>query len=458
MTRIRTIPLVLACACALALSGCGEEGPKASAETSPGGLAYTLIRLPGNEYVSMQLAWATDWAYRPEVNQAAPHVGAELIMAGGAEGFPAGEVVERFADMDSEGYLTATLDHVFGGLTFDREDMAETLEIANAHLRAPTLDEGWFLRIRDGLGQNIAEAAALPANAGHEAIRWAVFGDAPPRDALSLDAPGLFEGLTPADVAAWHGATITRLPAAVVVAGDLSPAEAGEALDTLLAGLPGATPPAAPAAAPDYSPRRILLHLPEATTAHLTFVAQVPPTRLGGDFEDLVILNALGGDDQSVLFEAVRTGLRASYGFGAGVANYTREQRVLFLTGEIEGARIAEAEEVVRAAYADFRAAGPTGPLAERKAPLEAHFSDMSEYVIDQANSELQSALDGFAPGRSLGLMDEIAAVTEAGIAERLATAYPEAGDFLVIAVSPDATALPGACVITEPRQAADCR
>jgi len=450
--------IVLACAAALVLSGCVEEAPESSAETSPAGIGHTLIHLPGNEYVSIQIAWATDWPGRAEVNQAAPYVGAELILAGGAEGFAAGEAGERLADLDSEAYLTATVDHVFGELTFVRAGMDETLAIANAHLRAPTLDEGWFLRIRDDIGQNMAEARANPAHRVFDAGRWAVFGDHPLRNALSLDAPGLFDGLTRADVLAWHGATITGAPAAVVVAGDLAAEEAGAALDALLAGLPAATPPAPFAVAPDFAPRRILLHMPEAATASLAFLAPLPATRLGGEFDDLLIVQALGEGEQSVLFEAIRTGLRASYGFGAGIANYTREHRVLFLAGEVESARMAEAEEVVRAAYAAFLSEGPTGPLSERKAPLVLFYDEMPDFVVDQAQAELQSALDGFAPGRSLALSAELAVVTEAGIRDRLGSAWPGPADFLVFGVSPDAAALPGACVILQPEEAATCR
>ncbi len=218
-----------------------------------------------------------------------------------------------------------------------------------------------------------------------------------------------------------------------------------------------ATPAISREAALDYTGRRILLRLPEAQTSILSFIAPLPPTRAGGESEDLILVHALGGDDQSMLFGAVRTELRAGYGFGAGWANYTRDHRILFLSGEVETVKLADVERAVRAAYAAFRQSGPSGDLKARKAPLEASFAEMSDFVIDQARSELQSALDGFEAGRSLRLVHELSAVTQGGLMGRLSRDFPDPEDFIVVAVSPDAGALRGACVIPTPAEAAKC-
>ena len=440
------------------LAACWEGGPSASSETSPGGIEYTLIDLPEHEDVTIHVAWPTDWAYRSGTGKAAPVTGAQVILAGGAEGHPAGEVVERFPDLGSEGNIhVAANDHVIGELTFERDGMAETVEIANAHLRAPTLDQAWFERIRHGIAQNMAEAQARHVHAGFDAVRWAVFGTQPLRNAMSLDEPGTFEALTRDDIAAWHAETFTRNPEAVVVAGGIDADAAGGALDALFEGLPESGREVSREATADFSPRRILLHRPYAEVTNLAFIGPLPPTRLGGELEDQILIHALGGDDQSILFDAVRTELRATYGFGAGVANYTHEHRILYMTGEVEADRLAEVERVVRAAYAMFREHGPQGSLADRKAPLEASFSELANFLVDQARSELQGALDGHGPGRSLELSAELAAVTEDGVIARLRDDFPASDGFIVIAVSPDADGLPGACVIRVPREAADC-
>ncbi|MGB3553317.1 MAG: hypothetical protein WBA25_01625, partial [Jannaschia sp.] len=161
--------------------------------------------------------------------------------------------------------------------------------------------------------------------------------------------------------------------------------------------------------------------------------------------------------DQSVLFEALRTELRATYGFEAGIGAYTRSIRFLVLTGEVETSRLAEAEEVVREAYGTFRSEGPDGALAARKAPLAQAIEARREEVGALAFGALNALLDGIEPGIALTLDDVLDAVTEEGLRDRLTTAYPVSDSFLVVAVSPDADALPDACVISEPEAADAC-
>lgn len=440
------------------LAACQDDTPSAQQITSPAGTDFTLITLPGNEDVSIHVAWPTDWAYRTETNKAVPLVGAELILAGGAKGFPAGEVIERFADLNSEGILyTAANDHIIGELTFERTHLNETIEIANAHLAAPTLDETWFNRIKEGAAQDMAQAQAQPAQASFDAVRWAVFGEAPLRNALSMDDPETFETLTRDDIVAWHQETFTRNPEAIVIAGDIDADTASAAVDALLNDLPDTEVSPNWETPIDFTPKRILLHQPDAEVTNLAFLALVAPTREGGELEDLILTHALGGDDQSALFEAVRTNLRASYAFGAGISNYTRQHRLLFMTGEIEDAKLADAEIVVREAYAAFQDSKLSGALDDRKAPLQASFADLSEFVVDQARSELQSSLDGFPVGMSLQMLDELEAVSDNTVRERLKNDFPQIEDFIVIAVSSNANALPGACVIREPREAVSC-
>ena len=449
----------LICAAFVILAACDEDtSPKASTETSPNGTTFTLLSVPEQDSVTIHVAWPTDWGFRAETNKAAPLIGADLILAGGADGFAAGEVGERFADINSEGLLYVGInDHIIGELTFELAHREETIAMAAAHLQAPSLDQMWFDRIKDGLQQNMAEAQAQPTHASYDAVRWAVFGEQPLRNALSLDDPATFETITRDDIVAWRQEVFTNTPEAIVVAGNITAADAGTAIDTLLTGLPTPSIDLTRTAMPDASPKRILLHQPDAEITNLAFIGLMPPSQEGGEFEDLLLVHALGGGDQSVLFEAVRTNLRATYGFNAGQANYTRDLRILVMTGEVETAKLTDVETTVRQAYTDFRANGLPGDLADHKALHAPTFANLTDFVVDLARTEMQGALDGSQPGRSLQLAAEIDAITEDSIAARLQDAYPTADDFIVVAVSPDATALPDACVITTPQEAVSC-
>ena len=66
-------------------------------------------------------------------------------------------------------------------------------------------------------------------------------------------------------------------------------------------------------------------------------------------------------------------------------------------------------------------------------------------------------ALDGQDPTIAPKLGDAVRAITDQDVIERLQSTFPKAEDLIVIVASPDATALPDACVITEISQAAMC-
>ncbi len=441
------------------LAGCQEDDkPAAYTETSPGGIEYVRLFIPAAKDVAIQLAWPSNWAFRDDVNQAVPYIGTDLILDGGAEGFPAGEVVETYADLEAEGSLWVTSDHVHGELIVAKENLAKAVEIAAAHLARPTLDQGWFDRIQQGFAANMAEGNAQPASRGAATLRWAILGDTALRRALSVDPPDMITSATADEVRDWHRQTIVRTGAKIVVAGEIDADAAGTAVDTMLSGLPEADTAVTPEPKADFAPRRILLHVPEAQTSTLVFLGPLPPTRDGGEFEDILLATALGGDDKSVLFDAVRTGLRASYGFGAGLDAFARDLRFLALSGEVETAKLAEAETIVRTAYADFLKSPPMGDLSERKSPFVTYGEETAKDPIAASFSAMNALFDGHDPYLALTLPSLLAKVTDATLWSRAASAFPSADQLIVLAVSPDAAALPGACVISTPEQAVNCR
>lgn len=441
------------------LAGCQqEEKAGATTETSPGGIEYARLYIPDTEDVAIQIAWPTNWALRDDVNQAVPYIGTDLILAGGAEGFPPGEVVETFADLKAEGTMWVTADHLHGQLIAPKENIDKAIEIAAAHLAKPTMDQDWFDRIQQGFAANIAETKSQPANLGYDALRWAILGDTPLRRALSVDPPAMITTATRAEVLDWHQQTLVRTGAKVVIAGEISQADAGKAVDALLSGLPAGNAIVAAAPTADFTPRRILLHAPTAQTSTLVFMGPLPPTREGSEFEDVLLSTALGGDDKSVLFDAVRTGLRASYGFGAGLDGYTRDLRTLVLSGEVETAKLAEAEAIVRAAYSEFLIAPKMGDLTARKEPFKANSEHTASQPGTASYSALMAILDGQDANLALNLPSLLEKVTDATVQIRATSAFPKAEELILLAVSPDASALPGACVITAPEEAANCQ
>lgn len=452
------IRIFWAMAFALLLVGCKADGPKASQETSPGGIAYSHLYIPGAKDVAIEIAWPTDWVSRANVNQAVPYIGADLVLSGGAEGYSAGQAVEDFADLQAQARLSVTPDNILGSLLVSNENLDEAVQLANVHIQAPLLDEKWLARIRDGFSARMAEADTRPESQGFAALRWAVFGDTPIRVALSLDQPRMIESVTRDDVALWHSTVFSRVNAKVVIASGLDTKGAGRVVDALLEGLPEGIPAAPFSISADFTPKRILLHVPDAQTSTLAFIAPLPPTVEGGEMEDLILVTALGSGESSVLFNAVRTELRATYGFSAALDGFTRANRFLVLRGQVDTEKLAQVEEVVRSAYAAFREEGPTGSLADLKAPFAANIQKTSRDPASLAFSALMAELDGQDPQQAFALPQILDAVTDASLKGRLQQAFPPPNGFIVLAVSPDADALPGACIITKPEQAKACK
>lgn len=429
-----------------------------SDEISDSGLAYILVKMPDNPRVSVKVAWPSHWAFEEEQNQAVPYIGAQLIFAGGAKGYSASEAVERFKDMNSEGQLVPTTDYLFGTLHFSPKHQDETLKIANAHLRSSALDEQWLQRIRGQFTTQINEMRAKADRKGFEAMRWAVLGKQPLRVAVSLDEANNIEEVSQEEVATWAKSTLNRSGVSVVVAGDLNTDTANTIVDALFEGILEGENVKETSIETDFSPKRILMHVPDAQTSTLSFIGKLPPTREGSEFEDILLATSLGGGAQSVLFEAVRTKLRASYGYGAGIDGFTRDDRFLVLSGQVEAGKVEGAEKVIRQAYTEFRANGPSGDLQQLKQPFSDNLKVAQEDSGTMAYSVLLAMLDGRDVVNDFSLQTELEAVSEESLIKRLSASFPVADDFIVVVSSPDATALKNACVITEQKQAMNCK
>jgi len=434
------------------------EAATVSRETSSGGISYTRILLPDVDKVVVRVAWPSDWAWRKDVNQAVPEVGSALILQGGAEGMPAGKVLERFADLKGMARLVATPDYLMGMLVVPKPNLAEAARLANAHLRAPTLDERWLQRVQSNLLARVRKVQARPEWQGFAALRRAILGDAPLYHALSLDPPELISSVTRAEVVRWHRETLVRDGATVVIAGNVNADEAGRAVDALLKDLPRGSRRQHPASRTDFAPRRMLLHLPVARTALLAFIGPLPPTSRGGEPEDVLLAGMLGGGAGSVLFDTVRTKLRAAYAFGVRLDSYARDSRLFIMAGQVKPARLAEVEKAVRKAYAEFRKTGVLRGLEARRSRLAAAIAKNLKDPLHISLSTLMALLDGQNPAEVVNLASEIRAITHEALRKRLATAFPPPDDLIVLAVSPNAGDLPGACVINRPKEADRCR
>ena len=124
----------------------------------------------------------------------------------------------------------------------------------------------------------------------------------------------------------------------------------------------------------------------------------------------------------------------------------------------MEARQLAPAEQALRKRYALFRD-GAGGWNFESLRPFT--LQSMKGRVREPAGAAAE-VIFNLETGQNLDVVTEpekvLDLVTSATLNARMEQVFPAAGSLTILAVSPDADALPGACVITRPEQAVNCK
>ena len=452
--------ILLLLALALPLVACKKETSREVVlAESPDGRQFHFMPIyeDGVTDITITIAWPMSWAYSANHNPAVPYIAAEAILSGGTNKLAPQDVLELFNDKNARGQLFVRADHAIGELSFPREHVDDVVSIASEMLASPQFDQAWIGRIKQGLEANQAQAQTQTANQMWAVARLAVLGETPLNHFLGLPNLAEIADVREHDLRRWHAQTIVQNGVTISVTGAISREDAGKAVDQLLSNLPDGQTHAAPNVNVNFAPKFVLLHLPDAEKTTLGLLGQLPPTSEGGDLADLLALSFFGRSGSGPLFDAVRTDLRASYGFQAGSSNFDRANRIMFIAGEVETSKLAEAADLVRTTYEAFRIAPDlTGFDVLRQGMAEGTAKNV-QYVDVVARSMLELALDARDPSDAPRLGELLESTTARELQERLATAFPSGDNLIVIAASPDASALPGACVITNIEQVSQC-
>lgn len=444
----------------LSLAACKEDASRevVLAET-PDGRSFHFMPIyeDGVTDITITIAWPMSWAFGADQNPAVPYVAAEAILSGGTGELAPQDVLELFNDKNSRGQLYVRADHAIGEISFPKEHIDDVLSIVSEMLASPQFDQAWIDRIKQGFLANQTQSQAQTANQMWALARLAVLGETPLNDFLSLPNIPVISDVSVDDLRRWHAETVVQNGVTIAVTGAISRSDAGKAVDQLLSGLPEGLEQAAPHVNTNFDPKTVLLHLPDAEKTTLGLMGQLPSTAEGGDLTDLLALSFFGRSGTGPLFDAVRTDLRASYGFQAGYTNYNRDTRIMFIAGEVETEKLAEAADLVRMTYESFRTAPDLSGLDDLRRDISEGTERNVLYVDVAARTILELALDGLDPSDAPRLGELLESVTAQDVQERLISVFPSVTDLIVVAASSDASALPGACIITEIKQVAQC-
>lgn len=444
---------------AIALWGCTRDPEPPVALTSANGHAFTFYHLPDADEVAISLIWKSDWAHRPEAGPAVPTIGTRMLLSGGSDGMGAGEMQEAYEDIGAEGNLWPTSDGIRGILIAPEDHITRAVEIANTVIVSPSLELGWLERISDDMA---IEAAAryqeVPA-AASGALQRAILETRPLARFVALDDPQAIRTVTLDDIQAWRQDTMTTSRLTAVIAGSIGKDEAGDLLDQLLDGMPAgtATDTSLGLEAMNMTPRRILLHRPDANNATILAAGAMPPLQPQNEFDEVIGAVLLGGNEHSVLFETVRTEMRAGYDFGAHIETFDPENRLLIMQGEVENNRLSEVLDAVMASYEDFRTDGLSGNIDDIVDEISGNLGEMMADPVMAAETILQLHLGDFSLERFQQLAQEASTRSMDTVRANTKASFPSAAGFVVVAVSSDANALPGACVIEDISEVATC-
>lgn len=441
-----------------ALVACKDPAKEVVQVTSPAGHSFSLLPIfdEGVTDITVNVAWPTDWAHRVDVNPFVPYIGAETIMSDGTQTKPAQEVMEAFNDKNASGRVYATVDHVRGELSFPYEHTDYVIEVAVEALSDPKYSDAWLGRMKQKLGDDQAEGNKQGNVKMWHAVRYAFMGDSPVYNALTLPDATLAAEVDRATMLDWHKAVFTRDVAGISVAGRITAEDAGVLVDQLLEKLPEGGDVRPQPISLDMRPANVFLHLPEEDKTVLGMIGQLPNTADEKDYVDVLAIQMLNRAE-GPMFQAVREDLRASYGVSVGIANYDRANRFMYIYAEVESDKLGQTVDVVRETYETHRTAADLSELDQERDAYAANARERSGYVNVASHMMMELSLDGHNPAETLSIADTINALTADEVQTRMAAVFPKGDDLFVIAAGPDASAWPGACVITSIEEIANC-
>jgi len=423
------------------------------------GHTYTYIPMPDADRSAVAITWHSDIATVPKGKEALPRLAIDLMLNGGAGGLPAEDIIADFEDLDSGSDLWVQPQEVSGFIVSPKVHVDRASEIANLVVTQPNFDQKWFEREKKLLVDNAAERDELAAGLAWNLFRDVTLGDHPYKRFWSLQPLDEIEGIELDDVKAWHSESFSSNALTITAAGNAEVESINAAIDTVLNGMPEIDEkPMLDFAGADIKGRTLLLHKPDVEKTVVLIIGHLPGHSETLDVPLQLGVGVLGWGKQSRLFKAVRSELRASYGFGAGTWDMTRRHRVLFLSGEIETGKAQKVLDTVQSSYEKFRTDGVgliEFPIA-KKFYLQRIREEL-EQPPSVAYLLMDAKMNGFSEEYVPNLIDQIDGQKRSDVNRSIEEAFPAYDSMLKIIVTPDAEAISGACVITEIDQWQSC-
>jgi len=459
---------LLACATSPSVDS-GIDGKSGSEEselaeaiqtTTPEGKTFWYRSMPTSDRTAVAVSWASELPDETDIPPATAKVGIELMLNGGAGGLAPEKIIADFEDLDSGSRLWVQPQEISGFMLAPEVHMERAAEIANMVLTRPNLDEQWFDREKQKFIDDALSRQSVVFGLAWNLIREVSLDDHPYKRFWSLAPIQSVEAISLSDVKRWHRQAFLSNITTITAAGNASAEKIGLQIDRMFQGMEtGESFPRRTFARPVSRVQTIVLHQPDAPKSAIVIVGNLPPHSAGLDIPIQLGIGVLGYGKQSRLFKAVRSGLRAAYGFSANQFSMTRAHKMFHMGGEVETAQLQAALNETRKAYEKFREEG-VGVL---EFPIARRFY-RQEMKSELAKPEsvaylmLEARLNQQSPGYVRTLVNEVSSLERSEVNEVIKSGFPEFDSLIKVVVTPDADAIEDACVIRKIEDWVDCR
>ncbi len=353
------------------------------------------------------------------------------------------------ADAASEGGTVA--------VTVKSDQLAPAMAILADVATHPTFAAEELERARAQQVDAVTVAFKNPAQLAAMVADRAAFG-ASPFGAPGSGTPASLKAITRTDVTAAHARTWRPDQAALVLVGDVTPAQARALAEAQLGGwrAPAAAAAALPTATSFPAPRTIVIDMPGAGQAGVVVERPAIPRADARYYPFAVANTVLGGGFSSRLNQEVRIKRGLAYGAGSGV-DAARSVGSIAARTQTKNATAAEVVTLMTAEMARMGAAPvPEAELATRKAVLVGGFGRAVETTDGIAGMIGEYVLDGVPLTELQTYTAKVEAVTPAAVQSASAALLdPRAASVAIVGdakqfIAPLKAARPDAETLTE--------
>ncbi|HYD98908.1 MAG TPA: pitrilysin family protein [Alphaproteobacteria bacterium] len=342
----------------LAPAAWAEDVLKIERVVSPGGIEAWLVHDDAVPVISVEFAWRGGTVTDPAGKEGLVRLLGTLLDEGAGE-LDSQAFQTRLEDSAIGLSFSPGADEFGGSLTMLRDQRDEAFELLRLAVTSPRFDADAVRRMKEAAQQEIRRQYGSPDWLSRRALFDLVF-PTHPYGRPSRGTVESVEAVTPEDMRGWMRQRIARDNLLIGVAGAITAAELGPALDRVFAELPAkASPYEIPWAEMQNKGRTVVVERPLGQAE--VVMAQPGLTREDPDYMAAVVMNYIlgGGGFRSRLTEEVREKRGLAYGVSSYLSLWDRAELLMVSTGTVN-ARVRETLDVVRAEWRRMAEGGIT--------------------------------------------------------------------------------------------------